>query len=104
MFFLEVNHWSHVKQFICRNMNKYIEGRSLLQHKNPQKLINENVGKGIKCRGVPGKAGYQEIVDFKESIGYYIDQKGKEFATTRGKIHYSNQGTHLVPAKPNNLL
>jgi len=41
------------------------------------------------------------VVDFGEFIGYDVDQITKEkTATTWGKIHYSKQGTHIVPTKP----
>ena len=49
----------------------------------------------------PGYSGYQEIIDFKEFIGYSIDrQTGEKIATNWGKIHYAENGTHIVPTKP----
>ena len=34
-------------------------------------------------------------------IGEYVDAKtGKSYKTTRGIIHYSKDGTHIVPSKP----
>lgn len=43
-----------------------------------------------------------EIVDFDVQIGTYRDRRsGKELPTTRGAIHYSSTGAHVVPAIPN---
>lgn len=52
---------------------------------------------------IPGKTGYQEVVDFKEFIGYFVDEDTLEkIATTKGKIHYDTKGgAHIVPYKPN---
>lgn len=43
----------------------------------------------------------KERVDFKKNIGYYVDKNtGKKYSTTIGIIHYSKNGTHIVPARP----
>ena len=53
-------------------------------------------GTGIK------KSANKEIVDFKKIIGKYVDpQTGKAYDTTMGTIHYSKDGAHIVPARPN---
>ena len=40
-------------------------------------------------------AGYQEIVNFGEFIGYVVDTKtGIKISTAWGKIHYANDGVH----------
>ncbi len=74
---------------------------SILVHSEPQKLVNDFAGKGMKCAGAqPGTAGYVEIVDFKEFVGYAVDPAtGKKTATTWGKIHYARDGVHIVPTK-----
>ena len=52
-------------------------------------------GTGIK------KSANKEIVDFKRVIGKYVDPKsGKAYDTTMGTIHYSKDGTHIVPSTP----
>ncbi|MFH0874196.1 MAG: polymorphic toxin type 50 domain-containing protein [Candidatus Komeilibacteria bacterium] len=81
----------------------YEVGKSIVTHTNPQKLINEFAGKGQKIFN-QGKL-WKETIDFGETIGKYIDDKtGKLFDTTRGTIHFSKTGTHLVPSKPFKLL
>lgn len=45
--------------------------------------------------------GYKELVNFNEFIGYAIDREtGKKIATTWGKIHYAQDGIHIVPTRP----
>jgi hypothetical protein len=45
---------------------------------------------------VLGMPGYKEI----EFIGYEVNEKtGEKIATTWGEIHYSKNGTHIVPTK-----
>jgi hypothetical protein len=53
----------------------------------------------------PGMPGYKEVVDFGEHIGYYVNEEEKiKIATTKGTIHYSKEGIHIVPTHPNNSL
>jgi filamentous hemagglutinin len=55
----------------------------------------------IEGNMVPGTPGYQEVVNFGESIGYSIDRStGEKMATTWGKIHYAKDGVHVVPTAP----
>lgn len=43
----------------------------------------------------------KEVVDFGTVIGAYKPQRGRPaVATTRGTIHYSKSGAHVVPAEP----
>jgi len=88
---------------------KHIEGhihrdtkKSLFEHPDPQKLVNEFAGTGIVLSDLsPGTPGYKEIVDFGEFIGYDINPNtGAKIATSWGKIHYAKDGTHIVPTKP----
>ena len=65
-------------------------------------LINEFAGTRKRIgHSIPGKPGYREAVDFQEFIGYYVDPLTKQkIPTTRGRIHYANDGVHIVPDKP----
>jgi tetratricopeptide (TPR) repeat protein len=76
--------------------------RSILTHPDPQKLLTEYGGTGFKAHdsleAISGVAGYKEVVDFKQVIGYAVDRETKEkTATTLGKIHYAKNGAHIVP-------
>ena len=57
-----------------------------------------------KYGGTGRKVGQnREIVDFENTIGKYVDPKtGVSYDTTIGTIHYSKDGTHIVPERPNN--
>jgi tetratricopeptide (TPR) repeat protein len=87
---------------------KHIEGhrnfmptKSILEHKDPQRLVNKYAGSGISVRGTPGVPGYQEIVNFEEFIGYAVSEDGaKKVSTTWGTIHYAKDGVHIVPKNP----
>ena len=82
--------------------NNYREYKSILEHKDPQALVDKFAGTGTrKSNAVPGTPGYVEIVDFKEFIGYAVD-KNTFFRTptTRGTIHYAKDGVHIVPRHP----
>ncbi len=72
---------------------------SILVHPNPDQLIQKFAGTGAKDIGdIPGMAGYMEIVDFKEFIGYSVQEAtGVKTPTTLGKIHYAKNGVHIVP-------
>ena len=75
----------------------YIHGRSIFSGtvKDAAELINNFSGKGVMIG--PGK----ERVDFGRTIGYYVDKTtGTRHPTTVGMIHYSKNGSHIVPAKP----
>jgi cell wall assembly regulator SMI1 len=76
--------------------------KSVLAHPNPQRLVDEFAGKGMKATGLPpGAPGYLEVVNFGEFIGYAIDRDtGEKIATSWGKIHYAKDGVHIVPTKP----
>lgn len=88
--------------------NKHIRGKhnfdsskSVFEHNDPQLLLRKYSGKGTPYRGNFGEAGYQEIVNFEEFIGYHVcDCTGTITPTTWGKIHYSKNGAHIVPARP----
>ena len=76
----------------------YIEGRSTLTA-DPTKLATR-AGSGTPVGKTPrGQPGFRERVDFGEVIGdYIVDDIATP--TTRGIIHYSKDGIHIVPSKP----
>ena len=79
--------------------NNYIQGRSIFYGtaKEAQELIDQYAGTGTKI------SADKERVDFGKIIGKYHDRDtGKYYDTTIGIIHYSKDGTHIVPQKPNN--
>ena len=84
-----------------RNFNS-IERKSIFEHPDPERLALQYAGKGVKWNNTtPGVAGYQEIVNFEEFIGYCVNSEtGKQTATTWGKIHYAKEGVHIVPTDP----
>ncbi len=84
-----------------KNYNAMLN-KSLLTHPSPQELINKYAGTGIKVNErLPGVPGFQELVNFNEVIGTYVDEMGViKMETTWGKIHYAKDGVHIVPAKP----
>jgi|GEM_PF-2448724 len=75
---------------------------SIFKHPDPERLIESYAGTGRKMRGdIPGSPGYQEIVNFEEFIGYAINKgTGERTSTTWGKIHYAQDGIHIVPYYP----
>lgn len=75
----------------------YIPGRSILHLSisEAQRLVEEYAGSGRWFE--PNK----EIVEFRNVIGVW-KTKGRSGGalTTRGTIHYSKSGCHIVPAQP----
>ncbi|MCB1181660.1 MAG: tetratricopeptide repeat protein [Chlamydiia bacterium] len=94
-------HWGQQGKHIPSKHN-YIPGRSILEHPDPQKLIQNYAGGGRRVNHVlPGKPGYKEIVDFEEHIGIWKSKDGiSSLPTTRGTIHYGKNGCHIIPAEP----
>ena len=79
--------------------NNYREGKSIFEGTmtDAEELIKKYSGTGTKI------GANRERIDFKIEIGNYVDPKtGKNIKTTIGTIHYSSNGTHIVPEKPNN--
>lgn len=78
--------------------NNYQLGRSTLtiSVQEAQELVNTYSGKGEKV------SDNKERVDFGKVIGNYVDPSTEaSIPTTVGMIHYSESGTHIVPARPN---
>ncbi|MED0664284.1 polymorphic toxin type 50 domain-containing protein [Geobacillus thermodenitrificans] len=72
----------------------YQQGKSIFIG-DAQKLLEEHAGKGEWI------GQNKERVDFGVVIGKYVDPTtGKEYDTTKGIIHYSKNGAHIVPARP----
>jgi tetratricopeptide (TPR) repeat protein len=85
--------------------HNYLEGRSVFENKEPQRLLDQFAGKGKPVNGeIPGSANFKEVVDFKEHIGIWKDKAGNSLPTTKGTIHYSKDGAHIVPAHPDTLV
>ena len=60
-----------------------------------QTLLEYKAGTG-EWRGIN-----RETVDFQVTIGLYRNPRtGRTTSTTRGTIHYSKAGAHVVPARP----
>lgn len=82
--------------------NNYIEGRSYLtiSLKEAQHLIDRYAGTGEIKRDRKGEWVHKEFITFDSVIGVVVDPAtGEKTQTRRGAIHYSNKGTHIVPAK-----
>ena len=79
--------------------NNYRPGGSIFNGtvQEAQALIDKFTGKGKMIND------RRERVDFGKVIGKYFDtDTRKYYDTTVGTIRYSKDGTHIVPAKPNN--
>lgn len=97
------------------------QGKHIIGHKNydpnrkrsiwtypeekTEKLIQDFAGTGVKAKrattDIPGMAGYQEIVNFGEIIGYDVNPStGLVTPTSWGKVHYGKDGAHVVPCLP----
>jgi hypothetical protein len=81
--------------------NNFIPGRSTLTA-DPRALLERFAGKGRQVGKTPvGHAGSREAFDTGDQvIGVYRTQDARSASTTRGIIHYSNKGAHIVPAAP----
>jgi tetratricopeptide (TPR) repeat protein len=81
--------------------NDFKEGRSIWTHPDPEGLLAKFAGTGNPERGAIGSVGYKETIDFGECIGIWKNKEGSvSLSTTRGTIHYSNKGAHIVPSNP----
>jgi len=77
----------------------YQEGKSILtvSLQEAQELVNEFAGTGRFLNVDHTK----ERVDFGRPVGFHVDPRThKRLMTTCGLIHYSQIGTHIVPALP----
>lgn len=79
--------------------SSYIPGRSILEVSagEAQELVNRYAGTGQFI----GPEKTKERIDFGRPIGMYVDPRtGRREPTTIGIVHYSKNGTHIVPAAP----
>lgn len=90
------------KHVIGHNNYNIDRNRSIFEHPHPETLVKNYAGTGLKdSKKTPGTPGYKEIVNFKEFIGYNVDENtGIKTRTTWGKIHYAKDGIHIVPTLP----
>lgn len=82
--------------------NNYQEGKSYLTipQDEAQNLVNKLRGTGYLIRDRKGKWRKQEVVVADRLIGVEVsDLDGMETPTKAFKIHYSNNGVHIVPKK-----
>ena len=75
--------------------NNFQPGKSEWTHPDPQALLDQFGGTGIRD-------AQRELVDFGVVIGFHADAAtGTKIPTTRGVIHYdSADGAHIVPTRP----
>ncbi|GEM_PF-6949751 len=93
-------HWAKQDKHIPTKKG-FIPGRSELTHPDPQGLLNSGAGTGTTYRGTSGQPGGKEVVDFGQTIGYWVDKNtGARLPTTKGTIHYGGTGSHIIPAYP----
>lgn len=84
-----------------KDSRDYKQGKSYLTITEDRisELILQKSGTGVIHIG-NNKQQIKEVIDFDEVIGVDINNKtGIETKTTRGTVHYSNTGTHLVPTR-----
>lgn len=68
-----------------------------LSDEEVQKVIEQHSGKGhIYTRN----GHFKETFEHSSPLGVYVSESGEEAETSRGTIHYSKDGSHLVPARP----
>ncbi|WP_081732745.1 polymorphic toxin type 50 domain-containing protein [Blautia producta] len=82
--------------------NNYVKGRSYLtvSLEEAQRLVYKYAGTGELKRDRFGKWTNKEFVSAEKDVGVVVDpQTGEEFVTSRFSIHYSKNGTHIVPRK-----
>jgi tetratricopeptide (TPR) repeat protein len=81
-------------------------GKSEFVHSDPQALLSNFAGKGQPINNkIPGNPDYRERIDFREFIGYYVNDKNPEvkLPTTKGIIRYSKKGAHIIPSHPEGI-
>jgi hypothetical protein len=72
-------------------------------------LIKQHAGKGQPVAlEHPYVPGYKERIDFGEFIVHFVlkveGQKTQILPTTKGIIHYAQDGVHVVPSNPNGVI
>lgn len=85
-----------------KSSKRYISGRSYIYGdlEEAQRLVNQYHGTGRATISRSGKWTNKEIICSDKVIGVAVDPStGKETETHRFAIHYSKNGTHIVPAE-----
>ena len=78
----------------------YIPGRSILTA-DPELLLQLYADEGNGLTTYTGVAKNRERFDHTEVIGIYKSEDGAyRLPTTRGIIHYSKTGAHVIPSRP----
>lgn len=80
--------------------NNYIEGRSYLtiSQEEIQKLINKYAGTGeIKINNDKIWSKQEIILNSDKIVGVAVNKRKGNHETSSFKIHYSKEGTHIVP-------
>jgi len=73
---------------------KHIRGHNNFDRKKSEIYVDANSLLGQVPLGYPGD---KNIVDFGQFIGAVADATGQLCLTSRGKVHYSKTGLHIVP-------
>lgn len=85
-----------------KSHNNYVEGRSYLtiSLEEVQLIVDQFAGRGVLLRSRAGKWNKQEVVFVCSQIGVDVDNKtGISYLTDGFKMHYSNNGVHIVPKR-----
>jgi filamentous hemagglutinin len=91
-------HYAKQNRHIVDSGN-YMEGRSILTA-DPEMLIEMYAGKAAPII-IDGEWNNRERFEHTEFIGIWKSSDGvKSLPTSRGVIHYSKHGVHIVPARP----
>ena len=83
--------------------HEYPPSYLIIDEEEIQKLIDNYHGSGILELNRNGEIiPIEKIVDNEKAIGYAVNNlTGEEVLTSGFKIHYSNEGTHIVPMYQN---
>lgn len=95
---LNIEHGKQGKHIIGHN--NYIEGRSYLtiSMEEAQELVNKYAGTGRPNLNLKGEWNNKELIMANKNIGVSINNKtGENTVTNKFIIHYSKNGTHIVP-------
>lgn len=101
LFFKNIKiHWDSQNKHIPGKHN-YELGRSIFEHKNAETLLETFAGTGKPLNNFAPGPNYKELVDFGEYIGIWINKENTiSLPTTKGVIHYSKRGAHIIPTNP----
>lgn len=102
-FFKNVKiHWDKQNKHVPGKHNYELE-KSVFEHNDAPGLLAKFAGRGRAANNTSiGVPGYRERIDFGEVIGYYVPDTDRtlKIPTTKGIIHYSKLGAHIIPSDP----